>query len=121
MTDPRTALAEAHRNQAEDDYFAPRPVQDGAMSRKSFCDGFDRGWSAAREALAAQPDDNPWRAAIDEALVCAHLGVATEPYADLNKLLDWHHDIWLDPAVCQEAQDLIDRGAADERARLSKS
>lgn len=47
---------EAHRNHAEDAYFEPRPAQDGVMSRKSFCDGFDRGWNEAirieREACA---------------------------------------------------------------------
>ena len=50
----RNALQEAQRNHAEDAYFAPRPVQDGAMSRKAFCDGFDRGW---RAALQGEPHD----------------------------------------------------------------
>jgi hypothetical protein len=68
----------------------------------------------------AQPAQNPWRDAIDEALVVAHLGVATEPYDDLNRLLEWHHDVWLDPAVSSDAQALIDRGAAEERQRIAQ-
>lgn len=68
----------------------------------------------------AQPSQNPWRDAIDEALVVAHLGVATEPYDDLNRLLEWHHDVWLDPAVSSDAQALIDRGAAEERQRTAQ-
>ncbi len=68
----------------------------------------------------AQPPQNPWRDAIDEALVVAHLGVATEPYDDLNRLLEWHHDVWLDPAVSSDAQALIDRGAAEERQRTAQ-
>lgn len=73
-----------------------------------------------RTAIAAERERNPWRMAIDDALVTAHLGVATDdPYDDLNLLLDWHHDIWLDPAVSSDAQALIDRGAAASEAELS--
>ena len=54
-----------------------------------------------------------WRDAIDEALVVAHIGVATEPYDDLNKLLQWHHDIWLDPAVSSDAAALVEQGRAE--------
>lgn len=73
-----------------------------------------------RTSIAAELERNPWRMAIDDALVTAHLGVATDdPYDDLNLLLDWHHDIWLDPAVSSDAQALIDRGAAASEAELS--
>ena len=61
----------------------------------------------------AQPPQNPWRDAIDEALVVAHIGVATEPYDDLNKLLQWHHNIWLDPAVSSDAAALVEQGRAE--------
>ena len=73
-----------------------------------------------RAAIAAERERNPWRMVMDDALVTAHLGVATDdPYDDLNLLLDWHHDIWLDPAVSSDAQALIDRGAAASEAELS--
>lgn len=78
----------------------------------------------ARAALASRDAEiaklKGWRDAIDEALVVAHIGVATEPYDDLNRLLDWHHDVWLDPAVSSDAQALIDRGAAEERQRTAQ-
>lgn len=73
-----------------------------------------------RTAIAAERERNPWRMVIDDALVTAHLDVATDdPYDDLNRLLDWHYDIWLDPAVSSDAQALIDRGAAASEAELS--
>jgi hypothetical protein len=60
-----------------------------------------------------------WRLAIDEAMVVAHIGVADEasdPHDCLNRLLEWHHDIWLDPAVCSEAQALVDKGKSEGQA-----
>lgn len=70
----------------------------------------------ARAALASRDAElaklRGWRDAVDEALVTAHIGVATEPYDDLNKLLQWHHDIWLDPAVSSDAEALVEQGRA---------
>lgn len=70
-----------------------------------------------RAALASRDAEiaklKGWRDAIDEALVVAHIGVATEPYDDLNKLLQWHHDIWLDPAVSSDAAALVEQGRAE--------
>lgn len=69
-----------------------------------------------RAALASRDAElaklRGWRDAVDEALVTAHIGVATEPYDDLNKLLQWHHDIWLDPAVSSDAEALVEQGRA---------
>jgi pyruvate/2-oxoglutarate dehydrogenase complex dihydrolipoamide acyltransferase (E2) component len=78
----------------------------------------DSAWEAW-QARAAAPA-NKWREAIDEAMVTAHIGVAEgDPYDCLNRLLEWHHDIWLDPAVCSEAQALIDKGKAEAKAELA--
>ncbi len=53
------AICEAHRNAAGDAYWEPRAVQDSAMSRRAFDDGFDRGWQAARaSSAAAVPTDS---------------------------------------------------------------
>lgn len=60
----RMELCEAHRNHAEREYFAARTAKDNAMSRRAFCDGFDRGWCAARGNDAAMrlaaPEDRYW-------------------------------------------------------------
>ena len=50
------ALREAHCIKAQDDYFAARPVEDGAMQRKAFDAGFARGFDAGEKVYyTAQP------------------------------------------------------------------
>lgn len=72
------------------------------------------GFNSKRQAsksLAA----NPWRDAIDAALICCHIGtVESFPTAQeaLEALIDWHVEVALDPEVSSDAQALVDRGAA---------
>lgn len=68
----------------------------------------------------------PWRQwydAIDEALVCAHLGTA-ESFPDaktaLHKLICWEIDVALNPAVSERARELA-AGQHEEIARLRNS
>lgn len=60
----------------------------------------------------AVPAD-PWKAAIDDELVCCHIGT-TDSFPDaktaLKNLIDWHVQIALDPAVSSDAQALIEKG-----------
>ena len=49
------ALREAECISALDAYFKPRPVEDGAMSRRAFEAGFERGFDAGGRAYAAAP------------------------------------------------------------------
>lgn len=61
----------------------------------------------------AQP--NPWKDAIDNALIWWHMGtVESFPTAKaaLDALIDWHVAVALDPEVSSDAQALVDRGAA---------
>jgi len=60
-------------------------------------------------------EPNPWREALDNALICTHLGTADsflDAGAALNAVVNWHVEIALDPRVSAYAQALIDRGAA---------
>ena len=62
---------------------------------------------------------NPWRDALDNELVCLHLGTADsfpDARAALNALIDWHTTVAFDPEVSSYAQALIDKGAAKARA-----
>jgi hypothetical protein len=64
---------------------------------------------------------NPWKDAIDNELVVAHLGVAgDDPRADLNKLINWHCAVALDPAVSSDAAALIERGRQLEREEIAQ-
>lgn len=70
---------------------------------------------ACYEALSAAPavPADQWKAAIDDELVCCHIGT-TDSFPDakaaLKNLIDWHVSVALDPAVSSDAQALIDKG-----------
>lgn len=69
----------------------------------------------ASKSLAA----NPWRDAIDDALICTHIGTAESfptAQAALDALIIWHVRVALDPEVSLDAQALIDRGATQPQA-----
>jgi len=65
-------------------------------------------------APPAAPADQ-WKAAIDDELVCCHIGT-TDSFPDaksaLKNLIDWHVSVALDPAVSSDARALIDKGKA---------
>ena len=55
------------------------------------------------------------RDALDDALICTHLGTVDSfptAQAALAALIDWHVQVALDPEVSSDAQALVDRGAA---------
>lgn len=63
--------------------------------------------AAAKEREAC----DKWRQAIDHEMVVAHLGVAKpedDPSALLRKIIQWHVDVALDPAVSAGARALIE-------------
>lgn len=66
----------------------------------------------APSAAPAVPDYQ-WKSAIDDELVCCHIGT-TDSFPDakaaLKNLIDWHVSVALDPAVSSDAQALIERG-----------
>jgi hypothetical protein len=74
-----------------------------------------------KSALAAErAKPNPWRDAVDDALVCAGLDCTLpddSPRNAIYRLVQWQVRIMLDPLVSSEAQALIDRGAAEEHAK----
>ena len=73
------------------------------------------GFESKRQASKEGTHPDPWRDAIDEGLVCAHIGTAESfptAQAALDALINWHIATALDPEVSSSAQALIDRGAA---------
>lgn len=64
--------------------------------------------------------DGPWKEAVINELVVAHIYQAkhdTHPRQAIQDVISWNTDVALDPLVSSDAQKLIDRGAAEERAR----
>jgi hypothetical protein len=84
--------------------------------RKASLDTLDQLPYQARESRPEElAQANPWREAIDSALICTHLGTVDSFHTAnqaLEALIDWHVAVALDPAVSFSAQALIDRGAA---------
>ena len=66
---------------------------------------------------------NDWQEAVINELVVAHIYQAahdTDPRKAIQDLITWHVQVALDPLVSSDAQALINRGAAEERARGQK-
>lgn len=77
--------------------------------------GFQSKSKASLDKLTQPQSANPWRDAIDDALICTHIGtVESFPTAQeaLDALIDWHVRVALDPEVSSDARALIDKGAA---------
>ncbi len=74
-------------------------------------------------ALVAAAEREEWTKALDAEMVSCHLGVFNaedDPRAAIAKLLAWHQDVALDPAVSSRAQELILK-EREECAKLFKS
>jgi hypothetical protein len=78
------------------------------------CDGYGFAFytrSLERFAtLVAAKEREAWTKALDAEMVSCHLGVFNaedDPRAAIAKLLAWHQDVALDPAVSNRAQELI--------------
>jgi len=70
------------------------------------------------------PTGNPWRDAIDEALVVSCLDCTSDdehPSQALRRLLEWHVAIALDPSVSLPAAELLHRGCGRVRAYMHRS
>ena len=64
--------------------------------------------------------DGPWKQAVINELVVAHIYQAkhdTDPRRAVQDVISWNVDVALDPLVSGDAQKLIDRGAAEEQKR----
>lgn len=76
---------------------------------------------AAIIASVQNADDN-WRRAIDDELVCLHLGVANsddDPKEKLSQIINWHCAAALDPAISSDAAS-IRRAAIEECAKVCR-
>ena len=71
--------------------------------------------AAVEQDRAGAPPDGSWRQAIDEALIVCALDCTSshdDPKASLAKLIKWHVQVALDPAVSSAAQALIEADRA---------
>lgn len=65
-----------------------------------------------RAALAQPPAPNPWREAIDTALITSGLdclGPQDQPTEAVQRLIEWEHKLALDPTISAEAAALLNQ------------
>ena len=73
-----------------------------------------------RDAIALRVADigkptfglSEWRDVVDDMLTTAHMVASDDPRESINRLIDWHVQVALDPSVSSDAQALIDNGRA---------
>mgnify|MGYP000258098809 FL=1 len=80
---------------------------------KTWDEARDGPWPVLPAASPAPAQPDPWREAIDEELIALDLCISEgeSPKDAVKRLIDWHVQVALDPAVSGDAQALIDRGA----------
>lgn len=71
--------------------------------------------AAWNHRTATEAASKQWRDAVEDALICAHLGTA-DSFPDaktaLHRLICWEVDVALDPRVSERARDLVAASAA---------
>ena len=68
--------------------------------------------------LVLKADDGPWKAAVIDQLVIAHILTAeheSDPLKAIQDLLAYHADIAVDPRVSGAAATLVEQAKAEER------
>ena len=73
--------------------------------------------------LVLEADDGPWKAAVIDQLVIAHILTAeheSDPLKAIQDLLAYHADIAVDPRVSGAAATLVEQAKAEEREACAK-
>ena len=74
-------------------------------------------------ALVLEADDGPWKSAVIDQLVIAHILTAeheSDPLKAIQDLLAYHADIAVDPRVSGAAATLVEQAKAEEREACAK-
>lgn len=62
--------------------------------------------------------ENKWQAVVDDMLTVFHEVASDDPRESINRLINWHVQIALDPSVSSDAKALVDKGINQERDRI---
>ena len=95
-----------------------------AQQERLLQDMHDAGREIDRMLAEPQPDaDNPWKSAVIDQLVIAHILTAEHesyPLKAVQDLLAYHTDIAVDPRVSGAAAELVEQANAEEREACAK-
>lgn len=63
------------------------------------------------------PEDdnyNAWKDTVDDMLSVCHEAASDDPRESIDRLINWHVQVALDPSVSSDAQALVDKGRKQE-------
>lgn len=93
------------------------PNPSGVFDSQAACDHVEKALAELRLSYVPR-DDAVWRATVDDMLTTAHMVASDDPRESINRLIDWHVQVALDPSVSSDAQALIDRGRKAVREEI---
>jgi hypothetical protein len=71
-------------------------------------------WPAEiRDLRTQQPSAELWRSAVDQMLITIMQTASDDPRESINRLIDWHVSVAMDPLVSSDARALVQRGRDD--------
>ena len=98
---------------------ACQAISAAAQQERLLQDMHDAGREIDRVMAEPQPDaDGPWKSAVIDQLVIAHILTAeheSDPLKAIQDLLAYHADIAVDPRVSGAAAKLVEQAKAEER------
>jgi len=75
---------------------------------------------ATAAAEAARAEERKWRETVDDMLVTQHEVASDDPRESINRLINWHCMVALDPAVSSDAAKLVADAVKAEREACAK-
>ena len=93
------------------------PPKFPTMLRKMWSGGEVQHWINAN--WSAQPSADPWRDAVEQMLATTEQTASDDPRESLDRLIDWHVAVAMDPLVSSDARALIQRGRDEAAAQPS--
>lgn len=81
----------------------------------------DRGACQSLRFKAAQPSADPWRNAVEQMLATTEQTASDDPRESINRLINWHVSVAMDPLVSSDARALIQRGRDEAQSSAEPS
>ncbi len=108
----------AARKLAEREAAPQPPAQPAAIDNAAKCEHGHQHYCGycGRIPAAPQPPqppqagDDAWRAAVDDMLTVCHEVASDDPRESINRLINWHVSVALDPTVSSDAAALVQAG-----------
>jgi len=121
MPDLKLAMSTEHGPWVQSQFHEDETYCQRCMLRSAFAS--HRKCEPHLVAAPAQPapqaqEPNAWRDTVDDMLTVCHMVASDDPRESIDRLINWHVSVALDPDVSSDAAALVARGAAQELEAL---